>query len=98
MKKLPKSHESTLDLIQYAGESSMSPIAFSIQEKQEIQRRKALLRLYFFRSPLYEISLKQLAKACQSLGGNIPLVGGMVNYLVRALTYIQKHHHYTLGS
>merc|ERR1711967_203613 len=89
---------STSAIIHHAGTSSNSPLAFTTQEKQELQRRKALLLLYFFRSPLYELSLKQLAFACQGLGGNIPIVGGMVNYIVRALTYIQKHHHYTLGS
>ncbi|CAN0247257.1 unnamed protein product [Phaeothamnion confervicola] len=67
-------------------------------EAAELRRRKALWMLYLLRSPVFEVLASPAARATAAVFEGVPLLGGLANYALEMLLYVQRHHFYVAGS
>ena len=102
MKQLPNNNNSNsnsdvpiLDLSKMHLEaSSLRPHSFD----KELRRRKLAILLYLIRTPLFDVATLPAMRAISRAIANVPLVGGIPDYIVGVVRYLNASHFYNSGS
>lgn len=68
------------------------------EQAAELKRRKMLWFLYLMRSPAFEMLVGPVSRGTADVFEGVPLMGGMVQYALSMLLYVQRHHFYTSAS
>ena len=89
------------------GLSPASPVALAYRahaftwhaaEARELGRRKAILGLYFLRSPAWEVVSERLLSAAEAGASRVPLLGGLAAKAGEVVRGVQGYYTYTSGS
>eukprot|EP00752_Nemacystus_decipiens_P011059 g9825.t1 len=83
-----------------SGADNGVPVLPCLDEEQaaELRRRKLLWFLYLMRSPAFEVLAEPVSRGAAGVFEGVPLLGGMANYALNMLLYVQRHHFYTSAS
>ncbi|CAM9487915.1 unnamed protein product [Pylaiella littoralis] len=68
------------------------------EQAAELSRRKMLWFLYLMRSPAFELLAEPVSRGAAGVFEGVPLLGGMADYALNMLLYVQRHHFYTSAS
>ncbi len=74
--------------------SSLRPHSFD----KELRRRKLAILLYLIRTPLFDVATLPAMRAISRAIANVPLVGGIPDYIVGVVRYLNASHFYNSGS
>lgn len=65
---------------------------------KELRRRKLAILLYLIRTPIFDVSTLPAMRAISRAIANVPLVGGIPDYIVGIVRYLNASHFYNSGS